>query len=1038
MVTRKPIAPALDTTASPAALDPPYPTTPTLPTALDRTKTLHSAKSVYSPNLATSPAFDLVEMEAARQQRDGRRGSDVSSHGTWDSEEEGAGETPVEEAEVPRPLRVRGSQQLEAGQGVVGGEQSELPASLKPGYGDGLPRRSLEGQRDGEDGWGGVWAGEQPASGQQAVNNPFRQPNNNAAAPEPSQAAWRAGSPAVPAPPTIAPPPAPPVELPTLRTPAEELSHMSLGEHEAAGWGAEKPFATAESPPVPRQGQVPFAPLVEAPHSEGQGYAVNNPWRTPSQEQNATFPPPPAPSSSPPQAPLQPSLQPLQQQQYYPPPGPPPKAPASTSLIDASELPQYPSAQPAPRPEQEQHRLAPSPPTTQPSPSTNPPHRSEHYQIKLITWQSPHCPSPRQSPILTQNANGPCPLLALVNALVLSTPAGLATALTETLRTREQVSLGLLVDAVFDELMSERRVGQSPRVLPDVSELYAFLVQLHGGMNVNPRFVDSNADDSALIAGQEGEDEGNSKALVHTAERSNRAPSTATMAGGFEPTKEMRLYSTFNIPLIHGWIPAPDTAACAAFARSAGTFEDAQNIQFLAPELEAKLLGPAQQQGVGEPAAGLSGPDQQLLHDIRTISAFLQMWPTQLTEYGLRRVGQGLGVGEFAILFRNDHFSTLYREPRRGALMTLVTDAGYSGHEEIVWESLVDVGGAASEMFSGDFRAVSHDFEQEGGDGGGGGRGREGRGGAAGGEGGGSMLHSVPPPFPGPRPESSPSSTRASGAQGSTATAPLLPADSRDPTAAQRSALEQEDHDLALALQLQEEEEDGQRQADQRRRRERELSERFLSTENVGEGPRPPIPPRRSNGGGGGGAANRASILPPTARRSSQQAAPSSAQPRTAPPTSSRLPPTTTTRRSSDPDAPPTYEQSASDRPYRPAGQTGAQPQGGALSAYEALRRQQSSGGGLGGGINSVGGGNGNGSAHAGSVSGRRQSQMGLGGRGQRRSSQLGAAQPMAGGFGHVAPGGGMAGAGQGGGGGRAGVNQAAGVRDAEERCAVM
>ena len=38
--------------------------------------------------------------------------------------------------------------------------------------------------------------------------------------------------------------------------------------------------------------------------------------------------------------------------------------------------------------------------------------------------------------------------------------------------------------------------------------------------------------------------------------------------------------------------------------------------------------------------------------------------------------------------------------------MALVTDAGYSSHEEIVWESLVDVNGRDGELFSGDFRPV--------------------------------------------------------------------------------------------------------------------------------------------------------------------------------------------------------------------------------------------------------------------------------------------------------------------------------------------
>jgi hypothetical protein len=50
--------------------------------------------------------------------------------------------------------------------------------------------------------------------------------------------------------------------------------------------------------------------------------------------------------------------------------------------------------------------------------------RSETYQIKQINWHDASSTiNPRRSPILIQNANGPCPLLALVNALIISTPA---------------------------------------------------------------------------------------------------------------------------------------------------------------------------------------------------------------------------------------------------------------------------------------------------------------------------------------------------------------------------------------------------------------------------------------------------------------------------------------------------------------------------------------------------------------------------------------------------------------------------------------
>ena len=60
-------------------------------------------------------------------------------------------------------------------------------------------------------------------------------------------------------------------------------------------------------------------------------------------------------------------------------------------------------------------------------------------------------------------------------------------------------------------------------------------------------------------------------------------------------------------------------------------------------------------------------------------------------------------------MFRNDHFSTIYKHPQSGQLFTLITDAGYAERDEIIWESLVDISGARNEYFSGDFMPVSHE-----------------------------------------------------------------------------------------------------------------------------------------------------------------------------------------------------------------------------------------------------------------------------------------------------------------------------------------
>lgn len=423
--------------------------------------------------------------------------------------------------------------------------------------------------------------------------------------------------------------------------------------------------------------------------------------------------------------------------------------------------------------------------------------RKEHYQIKHIRWHDVNKPGIRTSPILTQNLNGPCPLLALVNALVLSTPSGIETALVETLRTREQVSLGLLLDAVFDELMSGRR-GTAAQELPDVGHLYTFLLALHTGLNVNPMFVpETDVTSGSTTLTNQGK------------------------AGGFENTPDMKLYRTFNIPLMHGWLPESTSEAYAAFTRVAKSYETSQYVQFQEEELDAKLQS-------GEP---LTTDEQQMFTDIHSIKDFLGRWPTQLTDHGLKVMRESLQPGQVAILFRNDHFSTLFKDPRTNKLLTLVTDQGYSSHDEIVWESLTDVNGQGSELFSGDFRPVGNNTmptQQE--------------------------QHQSVNDVHDSQGWTTVQARHGNQQQISPTQGSSEPTDVTSPHQLSRS--EQEDHDLALALQLQEEEEDRERRETAQRERDNQASMNAIAAQSQarpnnrrtsrGENP-PVVPPRRNN-----------------------------------------------------------------------------------------------------------------------------------------------------------------------------------------------
>lgn len=111
--------------------------------------------------------------------------------------------------------------------------------------------------------------------------------------------------------------------------------------------------------------------------------------------------------------------------------------------------------------------------------------KSEMYSIRHVNW-SDSTGKLRQSPMLSQNENGPCPLLALVNALVLRAGEDGETPVVRALKTREQISLGLLIQALFEELIT--CLGPDDE-FPDIEALSRFLTMLHTGMNVNPRLT---------------------------------------------------------------------------------------------------------------------------------------------------------------------------------------------------------------------------------------------------------------------------------------------------------------------------------------------------------------------------------------------------------------------------------------------------------------------------------------------------------------------------------------------------------------------
>ncbi|SCU88073.1 LAMI_0D08658g1_1 [Lachancea mirantina] len=251
--------------------------------------------------------------------------------------------------------------------------------------------------------------------------------------------------------------------------------------------------------------------------------------------------------------------------------------------------------------------------------------------------------------ILLQNENGPCALLAMCNVLLLSPQhKRQARDLIELVDRQDTVTLNEL-NTVLANIAVQNTQGEHS----DVNHLLQLLPQLHTGLSIDPVFN-----------------------------------------GSFSDGEEMSLFRIFNVSIVHGWIADmhhdPDQ-----YGHVAGySYESAQKRLVEAYEIQH-----------GQPGSASVTQNHAILEDANYIKAFLARSATQLTDYGLVHLKEVLLEKSYAILFRNDHFSTIIKS--NGELFLLVTDQGFRSSPDIVWQSLKSVNGSQDTFYTGDFISAS-------------------------------------------------------------------------------------------------------------------------------------------------------------------------------------------------------------------------------------------------------------------------------------------------------------------------------------------
>ncbi|KAJ1814592.1 Ubiquitin carboxyl-terminal hydrolase MINDY-2, partial [Coemansia sp. RSA 2599] len=277
------------------------------------------------------------------------------------------------------------------------------------------------------------------------------------------------------------------------------------------------------------------------------------------------------------------------------------------------------------------------PPHTDDQASTN------HYRLKRIRWRRGDAGERQEVKIVTQNENGPCPLIALANSLVLLGRLSLGR--------RPSISAAELVGVLGEALF-----GNSGVASDDVDEILGLLPRLTEGLDVEIRFTD---------------------------------------VFGFVEGPATRLFRAFGVPMVHGWVvEEEDEVGGIIRERCRGSYSGLVDYVF---RVDAES---------GGRVIGNRGEDMgEDVRDAVLANMWLESNRTQLTEYGRRRLLDTVEDHGVAVFFRNNHFSTLCKRP--DGLFVLCADDGVAGDSRVVWESICDVQQQGNLFFDSDFSVLS-------------------------------------------------------------------------------------------------------------------------------------------------------------------------------------------------------------------------------------------------------------------------------------------------------------------------------------------
>jgi len=275
---------------------------------------------------------------------------------------------------------------------------------------------------------------------------------------------------------------------------------------------------------------------------------------------------------------------------------------------------------------------------------------NDSYKLKKINFKD------KQVSIVLQNTNGPCPLLAVANILLLRGDISIH-------EDKAVVGADELLGRIGEYLLDTKIEIQEQFLANherNVSDVIQMLPSTQRGMDVNVQFKGISA---------------------------------------FEFTSESMLFDFCNTRLVHGWLVDPQDKEMYDFIHNLSYNQlvekqiQWQTLVVKSPDLSKKLSALSMSEDGDEKARVRDEKEEEANKIIREgllAEKFLNESATQITYHGLSELHSGIKEEELCVFFRNNHFCTLYKHNKE--LLLLATDQGYA-NEPLVWEKLNQIDG---------------------------------------------------------------------------------------------------------------------------------------------------------------------------------------------------------------------------------------------------------------------------------------------------------------------------------------------------------